>query len=292
MNNLTKLKDIPTSKDGSNLLFENEINDSINLKNINIKFSLFRRIGMRDAKLQGGVISHSIMEDVYGRKGRFVDINFTGTVFRNCNFERAVFSSCILKYCEFTNTQLPYLEIINCLPMEPNLRQELAKNLKMNYIGLGEKKIADLFLDIEIKARQEEQWAIFQSNTDYYRNKYDWIDRLNNFYKYCESKLLGFLSGYGYKIHWVFFSFLTIQLLLTLILYFSFTEFALENGTKTSLSFLQAGKVVSSESIKFSHYTYSPQTTIAKTILFISRFIGIVYLGLLSATIYRKIARQ
>lgn len=292
MKNPTKLKDIPASQNISNLLFENEINDSLDIKKVNIKFSLFRRLGIRDAKFQGGVISHSIMEDVYGRKGKFIDINFTGTIFRNCNFEKAVFSSCTLKYCKFTNTQLPYLEIINCLPVEPNLKKELARNLKMNFIGLGEKNIADIFLDIEIKARQEEQLAIFCSHTDYYRSKYDCIDRIKNLLGYWKSKILGFLSGYGYKIHWVLFSFLIMQLTLTTFLYFSFSEFVFENGTKGSLSFLQAGKAVLSESIKFSYSSYSPQTTIAKMLLFISRFIGIVYLGLLSATIYRKIARQ
>lgn len=280
MRKSTKIKDILHSTERTQLQFSDQIKDDLNVSNLNLKFSSFIRLGLRDASFKGGSISHSIFEDVYARKAKFSNIDFTGSVFRNCNLERATLKSCTLKYCEFSNTQLPHLEIISCLPSEPNIREELARNLKMNFIGLGQKDIADKFLEIEIKAKESRMIEIFKSKTSHYKENYDQLDRIENVGLFIWSWIKRFFSGYGYSVKWIFISFISIMFTLSLVIFL--------NGP---LSLKNSIEAVFSESITFSYSPYKPIDVFGKMILFVARFFGILYLGLITATIYRKIAR-
>jgi len=282
---------LKTPSEGHGLKFSDQIKDDLDIKNINVKFSSFMRLGIRDANIKDGSLLHCIFEDVYARKGTFSEVNFTGSKFRDCNFEKGSFNSCIFDYCEFNNTQLPHREIIACLPTKPNIREELARNLKVNFIGLGQKEIADLFLDIEIKAQESRMVEIFKSRTNHYKENYDLLDRLENGGLFIWSWVKRFFSGNGYSIKWICISFLFIVLLLSSIIHLSKTPFShalLEDGP---LNAIDSFKVIFAEAIKYSHSGYSPTERIGKLSLFIMRFFGILYLGLITATIYRNIAR-
>ncbi len=287
----TNIENLPHSTEGIKLEFSDQIHDDLNVSNVNVKFSSFIRLGLRDAKFKGGFLSHSIFEDVYARKANFSNIDFTGSVFRNCNFEKAAFKSCTLNYCEFLNTQLPYLEVISCLPNEPNIREELARNLKMNFIGLGQKVIADKFLDIEIKAKESRMAEIFKSRTTHYKENYDQLDRIENAGLFIWSWIKRFFSGYGYSVKWIFISFFSIILILSLSIFLNNSIFSQTDIPDGPLNLINSIEAIFSESITFSHSPYTPVDTFGKITLFIARFFGILYLGLITATIYRKIAR-
>jgi hypothetical protein len=287
-----KLSEIPTSDIGNNLCFQDEQNDNLQVEGVNVRFAYFYRVGMKNAKFTGGRITQSILEDVYARKAKFLNIDFTGTTFRNCNFEKATFSSCNFKYCKFENCQLPINEIVNSLPQEPNLRMDLANNLKTNFAGIGQKKHSDTLLDIEIEAEQKELKAIFLSKTGYYRERYDLIDRIESLLKLIKTQVSAFIWGYGHKVWRLLFSYCIIMLFFSALIFFFHNDYFIEGeGIERQLNLIESVFLVFASSINFPNIDYQPLNELSRIILFFVSFLGFVYLGLLAATLYRKIAR-
>jgi Pentapeptide repeats (8 copies) len=289
----------------------------------------FENLGITDAVMTGGAIKQSMLDDVYARKGKFKKVDFTGTTFRNCNFDEAVFDDCFFLYCKFYNTLIKVEQIQRCLPKEANLRKDLAQNLKMNYINLGQKGNSDKFLDIEIEATQAELWAIIISKDEYHRKKYNRLDQITSSFKFIGFKISSFLWGYGHKVRKLIRSFMIVFLTLSAALFYSqqnsqeelskpnkeikqdsfkrqetlnnskkkntvktmlVTPDSLETKKLPKLDFIQSIKVIASESVGYST-TKPPDNDSAKLIIFLAKLLGIIYLGLFVATLYRKIAR-
>ena len=172
----TSLEDVPEL--GRLLLFSDQQIDRFKLSGVTIPVSSFIRLGMKDAEFKDCSFTQSNFEDSYFRKAAFKNVRFTGSIFRFCNFDKASFQGCDFRYCNFYQCKLPKNEIISCLPTEPNLRRDLARNLRANLEMIGERKSADTFLDIEIQAHEEELKAIFLSKTQYYKTHYNWLGQL------------------------------------------------------------------------------------------------------------------
>ena len=155
---------------GKLLLFSDEQQDNFEKSQSTIAVSSFIRLGMKQAVFKDCSFTQSNFEDSYFRKATFNNVRFTGSTFRFCNFDKASFQACDFRYSNFFHCKLPKDEIISCLPPEPNLCRDLARNLRANYEMIGDKKSADTFLDIEIQAYEDELRAIFLSKTEYYPN--------------------------------------------------------------------------------------------------------------------------
>lgn len=288
------LDDLQNGFNKGGITITNQAKD-ISSKNIKTYLSTFKRVGIKKATFENSSFTQCIFEEVYGRKAQFTNVDFTGTTFINCNFEKAQFSSCIFKYCTFKNTELPVQEIINCLPPEHNLRNDLSRNLKVNFSTLGRKKESDIFLEKEIESYQDELWAIFRSQTQYYKSIYDVMDRLEHLFKYGWSKFIGFLYGHGFKIQKLVYSYIILIIFLSFLSWgigYQYVEiYSLSPTEPKSLSLFQSIFLVFGEAVKYSFIEVRPVETGGKLILIIIRFLGLLYLGLLSATIYRRISR-
>lgn len=287
----TLLNNAPISSIGEYLNFSDQNSDTFEISGINLRFCTLERLGLKEGVFNGGNIKQSLLISIYGRKAEFNSVNFTGTHFKDCNFEKAKFKNCTFSYCSFTNCQLPHQDIIACLPKEPNLRKEIATNLKVNFNNLGKKDISDKFLDIEIKAEQMELWAIFIRNESYYRDKYNLVDQLKSLIKLFKIKTSAFVWGYGHNVISLIKSFCIIGLILALIIYLTKIEFNINSYGSYSLNLWDSIKLIFSELISFNSNQLFPNTAFGKFMLYFSHFIGTIYLGLLGATLYRRIAR-
>lgn len=301
-----ELVDITNQLEIKNILYQDEQKDNLKFTKTDMRFCTFERLGIKKAEFSEMRITQSIFDDVYARTATFKDVDFTGTIFRNCNFDKAKFNTCKLWYCKFYNTSLPVDEIVKCLPPEANLRKDIAQNLKMNYLSLGQKDNADIFLDIEINAGQEELYEIFKAKNEYYKKKYDTLDRIGAFFKYSFSLFSGFLWGYGHKVRKLLLSYSIMVLILSFCLFQCDAKFQVESiktyqttepqaSASNQDSILKPELLASMEIILCESVGYSTKNTPiniqAKSIVLITRFLGIIYLGLLGATLYRKIAR-
>lgn len=147
------LENFPTS--GDHLLFGDAVKDDLHVMDTRIRMCHFRRIGAKKALFERSSLTQCLFEDTYFRNASFTDVRLTGSTFRNCNLEKAIFKGCDLRYCTFQTTRLDRDEIIGNLPVEPNLKRDLARNLRKNFEALGDKDSADIFLDIEIEAHEQ-----------------------------------------------------------------------------------------------------------------------------------------
>lgn len=295
-NSITKLTDLTDGLSKGGVKITNQSKVDAEIKHVKLFVSTFSKIGIKNAKIENSSFTQSIFENVYGRKAEFVNVDFTGTTFTNCNFEKAKFSSCNFRYCNFYNTELPIKEILDCLPNEPNLKNDLARKLKVNYAQLGRKKESDIFLGVEILSHEKEMWAIFTSKTKYYKQNYDVLDRIKFFFKYIISKTIGFVYGHGFNIIKLFSSYAIFIILLAVITSLFEFEFIKiyppqTNVTTITLNFKESLFLIFGEAIKYSFLEVRPTSSGSTAILLVGRFLGLLYLGLLSATIYRRIAR-
>jgi hypothetical protein len=68
--------------------------------------------------------------------------------------------------------------MIENFPTEPNLRRNLALELRLNAVSLGRKDEADLYLAQEIRADRGYNWNKVLRKSSYYRDHYQWMDQI------------------------------------------------------------------------------------------------------------------
>ena len=183
-------------------------------------------------------------------------------------------------------------EIKSCLPQEPNLRRDLARSLRSNFLAMGDKKSADIFLNIEIQANEELSKSILLSRTQYFKENYDLIDRIWEGLRYIASRLSGLIWGYGYRVDRLLMSFVFITIICSLATYFLGINFIVDPDTSPrSLSFGESILSAFSGTISVSVLSVIPTSLLGKLILLAESFFGTIFLALLAATFYRRITR-
>lgn len=279
-------------KEGNLLLLSDQQQDNIKISDVNISASSFIRLGMKGAVIKDCAFTQSNFEDSYFRKAKFINVRFTGSRFRFCNFDKASFQACDFRYCSFFYCKLPRDEIIACLPPEPNLCIDLARNLRSNFELMGDKKAADIFLDIEIQANEDLSKSIFLSKTEYYKEHYNLLDQVREGWKFVLSKLSGIAWGYGHRVGRLFLSYIAITILWSLITYFGEINFLVGNhNVPRSLTFWESIYMMFGVTIRLSSISLIPISIFGKLILLLESFLGTLFIALLAATLYRKIAR-
>ena len=286
----TALAMMPES--GKLLLFSDQQQDNFKRSQSIITASSFIRLGMKEAFFKDCSFTQSNFEDSYFRKAVFKNVRFTGSSFRFCNFDKASFQACDFRYCNFFHCKLPKDEIISCLPPEPNLRRDLARNLRANYEMIGDKKAADTFLDIEIQAYEDELKAIFFSKTEYYKNHYNLLAQIQAGAKFLVSKFSGMVWGYGHRVDRLVLSYFLTTCFLSLITYFGRTKFFVSsNMVPRQLTFWESINMGFCETVSASSPSFVPSTLGGQLITLSASLLGTLFLALLAATLYRRIAR-
>lgn len=260
--------------------FFDENGREISCKGKTVTHSKFIRIGIRKANISDCRFRQCIGVDVYARNTVFKKVDFTGSIFIGCDFSYAKFDNCIFEHCKFYNCFLPGKEIEKCLPTKKwNLRKELANNLKVNFNSIGRKELADYFLEIEIRAKLREKWNIVWSTEEHYK-KYHFFARLKKLGEYILGNVLFYTTGYGIKWRYVLFSYIGILFCLVMV----FGDGKGNFGENCLEGFAQSLGVSFSPSIKVF-------SSCEKWFVLLCRSIGMIYLAILTATLYRKIAK-
>lgn len=286
----TALAMMPAS--GKLLLFSDEQQYNFKKSQSTITASSFIRLGMKEAVLKDCSFTQSNFEDSYFRKAVFKNVRFTGSSFRFCNFNKASFQTCDFRYCNFFHCRLPKDEIISCLPPEANLRRDLARNLRANYEMIGDKKSADNLLDIEIQAYEDELKAIFFSKTEYYKSHYNLLDQIQAGAKFLVSKVSGMVWGYGHRVARLVLSYFLTTCFLSAITYFGQIKYFISNNSvPRKLTFWESITMGFCETVSASSPSFVPSTLGGQLITLSASLLGTLFLALLAATLYRRIAR-
>ena len=285
-----KLKDLPSSL-LENLLIADENNPGAEVKNANLKWSMLVRLGIKDGWVNDCIFRHCIFQDCYFRNVRFRNVNFTGSFFKDCNLSKATFEACCFWYVRFSKCWLNYDEILQSIPPESNIAIPLLRSLRQNAIEMGEKKIADKILLREIEIEKRELKNQCCARTEYYKSRYSTIERVVSGLKFLGLLIGGFVWGYGLKLQNLLRSAL-LGILAFAIFIFKFGSFV-TNGSSThvDLSFAQSLylSVITFTTLGYGDFT--PASTTSYVICAAESFIGIVFLGFLAASVYRRFSR-
>ena len=274
------------------LVFSDAVQDDLRVANSMLWACVFHRIGARDASFEQSSLTQCFFEDTYLRKARFRDVDLTGSTFKNCNLEKATFQGCNFRYCTFQTTRLNPDEIIGCLPVEPNIKRDLARNLRKNFEALGDKVTSDVFLNLEIEAYEQELLGAFRRKTEYYRSHYSNVDQVVAGLRYLGSKLSGIVWGYGHRVRRLLASYAILSLMFATITYFGRFRFSFEDQASIrTLDFWESIYYTFAGTLGIGISPFSPVSTAAKVFQLCEAFLGTLFLALLAAAAYRRIAR-
>jgi len=280
--------DIPDQ--GENLLLADEDKPTLKLDNVTLKRCFFVRLGLKNAEFRKVNFHQCVFEDCYFRRSTFYDVDFTGSFFKDCNLERASFEAVRFWYVRFLRCRLNYDEILQCVPAEPNIAISLLRSLRKNAIEMGQKEIADRLLEREIQAEKCELKNRFLGVSAYYRRRYNSVDRLLSAGKFVGLVLGGWILGHGLKLRNLLIS--AFILILAFGLWFS--QFGLFNHDTSEGIYLNFWKSLYLSLATFTTLgcsEYGPASALTYIACGIESFLGVVFLGFLAASVYRKFSR-
>jgi len=162
----------------------------------------FANISFKKAVIRSTEFQHCVFVGCYFRRAELIDCKFVGCRFVDCNFNYIALKSCDFRYATFGGCQLPFDELQHCLPSEPNLREDLARNLSLESSRLGLAAEARRYRMVEIRAREENLRAAVLGQSSWYRAHYDPVARGIALGGLILSLLNRWLWGYGQR-SWV-----------------------------------------------------------------------------------------
>jgi len=176
---------------GSSRLDKKEISDS------NFKHCTFANISFKQVKLQNGQFLNCVFIGCYFRRAELINTKFTGCKFIDCNFSHLAIKSCDFRYSSFHGCQIEFSEMVHSLPSEPNLKEEITRNLALESMALGLSSESRKYRMNEIRAKEEHLLSATLGSSQWYRDHYNFLGRIQTFIQFLLSLLNRWLWGYG-----------------------------------------------------------------------------------------------
>jgi len=198
--------------------FASERVDDRSITQADYKHCTFVNISFKKSKIERANFEDCIFIGCYFRRSDLKDCSFVGCRFVDCRFPYVSIRSCDFRYANFKGCTLPSKEMVYSLPSEPNLREDLARNLRIEAARLGLSSEAGRYRDIEIRAMEAQLWAAVIRESTWYQEHFDGAARIKAFLVYATSLLNRWMWGYGERLlvllrNWAFASFILFPIL-------------------------------------------------------------------------------
>ena len=176
--------------------------DGETVENASFKHCTFANISFKEVTLQSSTFLDCVFIGCYFRRSELVDSAFVGCRFIDCNFAHVSIKSSRFHHSSFRSCQLPYAELLHSLPSEPNLREDLTRNLALQSSQLGLASEARLYRMEEIRAREAHLRSAIVGQSQWYKEHFDGLARVRATLQLTLSLLNRWLWGYGERA-WV-----------------------------------------------------------------------------------------
>ena len=133
---------------------------------------IFTRVSANKLTFKGVVFNFSTFEHCYFRSCTFDSCKFIGAKFISTNFEGSEFIGCSFNYSTFRFTNLDENILDSNCPSFENVRQKFARNLRTNFVSMGNSEGVNKAINVELEATKEYLYKAWWSNQGYYRKKY------------------------------------------------------------------------------------------------------------------------
>lgn len=171
--------------------------DGKTIKDAIFQHCTFGNISFKGVIFRNDSFLNCIFIGCYFRRADLGNTRFVGCRFFDCVFSHVTIKGCDFRFSTFRDCQIPFAEMRYSLPSEPNIREELARNLALESSRLGLALESRVYRMEEIRAREEHLLAAVRGSSQWYRDHYDFFARLQAFVNWSFSLLNRWLWGYG-----------------------------------------------------------------------------------------------
>lgn len=154
-------------------------------------------VSFKDATITDSRFTDCAFVDCYFRRTAVTEVRFTSSKFFGCSFPKARFTGCDFRYVDFFDGYILPGEMESNLPAEHNLREELTHSLALAAHSAGATRDARMYRLLRIRAREAHLRAAWKGASQWYRDHYPGLERLNALTDWLRSRLNGYLWGYG-----------------------------------------------------------------------------------------------
>ena len=272
----------------SDRVFAAERLDGINVNDYRFEHCTFANISFKDTHVTGSHFDHCVFIGCYFRKTLLRDSSFVGARFVACDFPRISVHSSDFRYAHFDRCAISSAELQHSLPSEPNLREELARNLAIAAAGSGMAADARQYRLTAIEALQEHLSAGVQGDSTWYRDHYKGTRRIQAAVQLLGSKLNGLLWGHGEKPWVVIVNILLAGVILFPIPLWLMRNWYLVNGEAPTIPAAIWLSVMTLVPVGGMHSITTSSMTV-RALLAIESLVGLVLIALLGALVLRRV---
>ena len=280
-----KIKSLPNYNFGLKLHSFGHL--GIKIENKKFEQCVFSNLKFKDCEIKDCSILQSLINEYsYLRKAKFLNVDFTGTIFSNCNLEKAIFKNCNLSYAKFENCILDIESILETsLPKESNLKLALVRQLYNNELQQGKTDSANKLLDLLMES-EEENYKNILFNCEPYFHKLRKGKVFKYLFKYIKCVSNRHIWGNGIKIFRMTLTMFFIMIFFSCAYFFTVYKAEpitdrITNSIIQSCSSFFISNLPIGEDIK----------TYCKILVLIQNALGLVYFSFLTSALYRRIAR-
>ncbi|MBI4527734.1 MAG: pentapeptide repeat-containing protein [Deltaproteobacteria bacterium] len=199
---------------GTDLTFGGARLDGLRIEKADFTHCTFANISFKEVVLNSSSFLNCVFVGCYFRRAEVIGSRFIGCKFLDCNFSHIAIKSCDFRHSSFRACQLPFAEIRYSLPSEPNLLEELARNLALESSRLGLSSEARQYRMTEIRAREAHLRAAISGESQWYREHFDGFARVRAIAQLSVSLGNRWLWGYGERARILVRNFLVLGLLI------------------------------------------------------------------------------
>lgn len=255
-------------------------------------YSTFSDLGAKGSRFENCIFSFCHFDRAYFKDAVFIGCTFTGARFRDSNFRHATFERCDFCYASFQNTLMPEDQLLQCWPLHPNQRLDLARALRANFSAMGLHDLSREFFRVEMAEERAHLLRASLGSTPYYAKEYPgFVNRFTFGMRYLGHAVSGWVWGHG-ESPW---KLARSTLFGLIILSAGFTAISPEIGgtpwADSPSGALLDGVFYALVTFFSSAYRLAPTTVLAKLLTNLTLLYGYTTLGLLVAVTYRRLAR-
>lgn len=136
--------DLPTMEHGGvtyldlrGLRIEQTQVDKAYLRNVNLRWAVFRDVGFKNARFVGCNLSQVSFEDCYLRRAQLEKCDLLNSRFHSCDFSQALISESRIDFARFSNCEIGLQNIRFRADATPHALVRVCRSLKLNAMSMG-----------------------------------------------------------------------------------------------------------------------------------------------------------
>lgn len=287
-----QLADLESSVRGEDKAYANQRLDGKTIGDAYFAHCTFVNVSFKETTIERSRFVDCLFMSSYFRRAVVTGCTFSGCRFVDCEFPKISVSGSRFQYSRFQGCYITYPQLKLNMPLEPNLREEIAHNLAVETERLGFYAESAAFRWDEIQSREQNLLLALRGTNEWYKKHYDLPLRMMSGVRLVSSILNRYLWGYGERV-WV----LIRNLLLLAFLVFPISFLFAKNGfTKRTGGAVEILDMIGYSLTRILPVNVvsdiSPATPLATLLTTVESIVGIIASGLFVSYLFRWILRR